>query len=541
VTGQATAGWAAGQRPRKLDGFILLLQISLIAYCLILTKSRSAWAGALMGLGILSIVRSRTSAAVRVFRWGMTGALVVAAAVGAAAFFGALDKEVILESPRSLQFRLFYWTGTLKMLREHPWAGAGPGNFRQLYLQHKADQSSEEIRDPHNFVLEAWSAGGVVGLVGLLLFAGGILRAMNAKQLPGIGLGQFSQVAQKSWVVVPSGLLLGFCLHAGWEWLNGHEFSLDQVPKLLLLAGIVLVAIRSDRGLRPVDSTSGLAAATAMMVHLLAAGGFEMPVVMLFLLACSAIGISGAKSSTIPEPSRFGRPWRWMSVPAAGMSLGMAVVVLQYGLIPVSTSERHIQAADHALQQQRNPRVAVDGYRRAAESDPLGTSARQRLADLETYRLADIEAAEKQEIQDPESADNLRSAVANGQSRVEQMLPEALSACDLLISADRRSSIALRTRAVCLAIGGRVLKNPEMLSEAVRMQKQVVHLYPSSIEDWVELVTLCETPLAGCGSDLSRQAAQRALDLDQINREWGHQDRYLAEEQLELLRGVVEQ
>jgi len=54
------------------------------------------------------------------------------------------------------------------------------------------------------------------------------------------------------------------------------------------------------------------------------------------------------------------------------------------------------------------------------------------------------------------------------------------------------------------------------------------------------LVTLCETPLADCEIALSRQAAQRVLELEAINRQWGHQDRYLAEEQLDLLRRIVE-
>jgi hypothetical protein len=541
MAGQFSAGRGTRQRQGTWDIFILLVQVSLIAWCLILTKSRSAWAGALAGLVILAIVRSRTSAAQKILRWGIAAAIVAGAGIGAGALFGALDKEVILESPRSLQFRLFYWTGAVKMLREHPWAGAGPGNFRQLYLQHKADESSEEIRDPHNFVLEAWSAGGLAGMVGLLLFAGGVIRTLKASAFEEIRHEPLSLGGPKTRAVVPSGLLLGFALHAGWEWINGHEFSLDQSGKLLLLTGVLLISIRKDYGLPSVDGVSGLAAAMAMMVHLLAAGGFEMPAVMLFLLVCSAIGVSDAESLTDLDGHSSGafsrgRRWRWKSVPAAGMCAGTAMVVLQFGLIPVLTSERHILEADYALRRLQNSRAAADGYRKAAESDPLGTVARQRFAELETYRLSEIEAKPNGEDQIPE--DQSSSAIA-GRSVFEERLSEALAACDLLISADRRNSFSLRIRAACLATGGRVLNNPEMLTEAIRVQQQVVALYPSSVQNWFDLVTLCETPLADCEITQARQAAQRTLELDAINRQWGHQDRYLAEEQLNLLHRIV--
>ena len=97
---------------------LLVIQVCLIAYCLILTKSRSAWLGTCVGLGILLFRRIRLSAVQNAFRWLVAGSLMTALAVGIGVAAGGLDKEVILESPRSLQFRLLYWTGTLKMLQD---------------------------------------------------------------------------------------------------------------------------------------------------------------------------------------------------------------------------------------------------------------------------------------------------------------------------------------------------------------------------------------------------------------------------------------
>ena len=288
--GQLSAGWNSGQRPRSIDVAMLIVQLCLITYCLVLTKSRSAWLGTMVGTVILVVIRSRASLAVKGLRWGIAAASLTGVIAAGAAFLGALDKEVILESPRSLQFRLLYWTGTLQMLKEQPLAGAGPGNFRQVYLKHKANESSEEIKDPHNFLLEAWSAGGLIGLAGMTLFVGSILRRLASTNstddlpLPPI------VANRRTWKVLPCGLLLGFALHAAWEWLKGDSFSLDQIPKLLLLAGVAFAIVRGRTAAPAVDSVSVLAAASALMVNLLAAGGFEMPAVMLLLFTCGGRG-----------------------------------------------------------------------------------------------------------------------------------------------------------------------------------------------------------------------------------------------------------
>ena len=135
--------------------------------------------------------------------------------------------------------------------------------------------------------------------------------------------------------------------------------------------------------------------------------------------------------------------------------------------------------------------------------------------------------------------ENAPSSSPEFRKTFEQSLPEAIAACDSLISADKRNSHALRLRASCLAIGGRILKNREMLYDAVLAQQRGVRMYPSSVDSWYELVTLCEMDESGRWAELSRQAAHRALDLERTNRQWGHRDRYLAAEQLEFLQRIA--
>ncbi len=75
-----------------------------------------------------------------------------------------------------MEYRLQYWRGTAKVIVAAPWFGVGPGNFRPHYLQHKLAETSEEISDPHNFVLDVVANAGVPGALALLLLAGVLLR-----------------------------------------------------------------------------------------------------------------------------------------------------------------------------------------------------------------------------------------------------------------------------------------------------------------------------------------------------------------------------
>ena len=58
------------------------------------------------------------------------------------------------------------------MIAAHPWLGCGPGNFQEAYTLYKLPEASEEIADPHNFLLEVWATAGTPAAVGLLAVLG---------------------------------------------------------------------------------------------------------------------------------------------------------------------------------------------------------------------------------------------------------------------------------------------------------------------------------------------------------------------------------
>ena len=535
MAGQLAGRWKSGRLQSLKISILPLLQILIISYCLLLTKSRSAWAGAAVGLLLVIVIHSRAASARRIFIWS---ACITSAGIGlvlAAIATGTLDKQVILESPRSLQFRLLYWRGTLEMLMASPLDGAGPGNFRQAYLPFKADESSEEIRDPHNFLLEAWSSSGLIGLSGLLLLITFVLKRLaesfNESHETAVPVKKRPRMPS----VVLGGLASGIAIQLGRQWLDGVAVS-EQVPGLLCMAfGTALTIFQSRHWNTVPDRPTCLAASVALMIHLLAAGGFAIPPVALLLLLCVALGVTDPVKQCNDSAIAFRQHISLTA--AAALKFALAAVAFMIGVKPMFEMNEFLATADDLLHQQRNSRAALLSYRQAAESDRLSVVPRQRIAELQTYRLKELQIEADSAVAPPDAVrqENLANRVI-----VEKQLAESLQDCELLISVDRRSSFAYRLKSECLAQGGKILGKEELLHDSVLMQQQVVAMYPSSVEDWVRLVRLCEMAPTDRWNQLARNAASTSLRLEQINREWGHQDRYLAESDVRLLKSVAD-
>ena len=564
LIGQASSTVRERRRASWRSTMLLVIQVCLITYCLILTKSRSAWLGTGVGLGILLLRRIRLSAVQNAFRWLVAGSLITAMAVGIVVAIGGLDKEVILESPRSLQFRLLYWTGTLKMLRDQPLTGAGPGNFRQVYLQHKADESSEEIRDPHNFVLDAWSSSGLIGLSGLLLVIGctgwrlmqrptersrqeiqgdqtrteteisgaRFHRAGHDKIVPHvqkttvISASVLKQVAPRvrPLRIAAGGILSGFLLHIAWTWFNGSDEWTSEPTRLLLLGGALLLISRGQPSFRPVDSAACLAAASAIMINLLAAGGFEMPAVMITLLMCLAAGIPGDGPQSHFNGKKLSVLW------AAGC-LAACTVIMRYGLLPVTSAENHIRIGNSFLINVPFPSRALDQFQQAVQADPQSVTPRQRIAEVLSYRLSGAVALRAAETDVAVTETGAKTELSKAEDDSRKLADEALQACENLISADRRNVFSYRLRAEMRWNAGLLHGDDQLQILAIEDLSTATRLYPSSVDAWYRLAERLDTAGADL-DDAAKVAAERVLQLENLNRAWGHADRFLTEEQL---------
>lgn len=529
---------ASSASPQRWLLFVACLQAIVLLYCLILTKSRSAWCGAFCGLAMVLILRSRAAVVRTTLRWMMMGGLVAGLLVVVVGLFGGIDRQVVLESPRSLQFRLLYWTGTLQMLAEHPVVGAGPGNFRQMYLPHKAIESSEEIRDPHNIFLDAWSSAGVLGLAGIVLLTFSIAKYVRFdEQRSGSQESRTRVGRQAAWA-----MLLGFLLHIAWEWISGTTGAFEW-PRLLLLSGGFFTLIRGSGSLIR-DRSCYLAAATALLIHLLAAGGFEMPVVMLVLLCLIGLSVfpeAEQEAEREPKPKTERKTDRKKQQDAddfppqvrgglvvAGIGVAGLVSGCLIGLQPVTQVDRLMLNAQSDAERYPNSDQVFKSFRESVEADPWAVLPRQRFAEYLSYKLRELRSLSEQS-----SEADLQEKI---QSRAKRVLEIALSVCDDLISADRRGLSGYQIRSECLVAASTILEDKSLLERAVDDQTTVTERNPTASDVWLRLAELHRDT---GNSVAAREAALRSLKIDEINHAWGHQDQYLSDSDVKALEALT--
>jgi hypothetical protein len=463
-----------------------------VAYCLFLTKSRTAFVAVLAGFALFGFRRflnrnkpaepqPATSGHGRLIATGLI--VLTAAIIVAAVATGGLDEQVISESPKSLQYRLMYWQGTINTLRESPLLGTGPGNFRQNYTAHKLPASSEEILDPHNMFLDAWCNGGVIALLGLLILVGLSLR------------GCLMRHPEEPQPNRTGGLLAGLC-GFGFvllqQWLTGQE----RVALTLNLAGGFAVAWFAVRyALVPTRHAMAIGS-IGLMIHLLGAGGFEMPAVMqLTLLLVAATG----KTET---PATVSRHWRGL-IP---VPLGVVAIVacLITAAVPVTRVAFLLSRGD-----MNQGTAALKDYSDAEVIDKLSPEPARRFAKAvhaggdQRYRGIVLAALMKARGKDPKSfVDHLALGILLRDSADDD---------------EDTESTELR------------------LKSATQHLARAVNRYPTNPQIVGELAIAHE--MAG-QTEPARKQADRALQLDAINRQNGHIDRYLPEEFLNQLKSL---
>ncbi|HIK90367.1 MAG TPA: O-antigen ligase domain-containing protein [Planctomycetes bacterium] len=500
--------------------------VFVLGYCLLLTKSRTAWVGCMVGIMFL-IGRQRFGNSVAgLARIAVGASILVAATLGIGVATGAIDREVALEAPRSLQFRLLYWSGTAGVIRENPVFGSGPGNFRQIYLRHKTVESSEDILDPHNILLDTWCSAGLVGLIGL---AGLLACCVSAtKQFRIRDLRSEKRPQKISWPLV-QGILAGTGLHLSWRWFNGADMWANGVGSenalLMVPVAACLVTPLIAQCLLFTQSAAS-AALICLVVHLLGAGGLQITVLGLFLVLLAALTIFGADQPiSAVQQTADARTVRRMKtsccVLAALFLLAAAALTTRFGLIPVRRSQQQLHMAD--VRKTRGDRNGtVDALNRATESDPYSVDSRQQLMQTLAY---DFQRSVAQYAQTG------REFPGN---TLRESFDRVIESCNHLIDADRRAGTGYYSRSRVADLFRRVSGNDSgLLMDARRDLQRAVGCDPSNSELWFELADFQYE--VGLFAEAAT-AALRATEIDAVNLSWGHVDQYLAAEKLERLK-----
>ena len=486
-----------------------ILPALLIAACLALTKSRSSYVAVAVGLalwGLAKVFRTRRvrKDGAQVSRTRRVPAAILGAALAAAVLLAALwaaglpPSLLAAKAAKSFGYRLQYWQATLRMIAEHPLAGCGPGNFQDAYTAYKLPEASEEVADPHNFLLEVWATAGTPAMLALVALLASFAWRMGTVPIsaattpcvvPGhkngtVPFAPVDQGAGDRSGPLFAGLVAGFLLAVPLGQIGAAPPALAATLLGLPLAGVCLLlwapwvrdqAPPGARRLTPAVAGVGVA---VMLVNLSAAGGIGQPGVAGSFWLLLALALDGQGERTLPRPAAW-------SMLAAALALTAACYVTGYR--PVLRSEAALRSAEVALFNDRGS-DALQDLDEAARAEPLAAEPWRQLAGL-TF----------QQWQRQPSEENFR--------RFDLCMKTALER-------------APRAAATWLAAGERytaVFAHSRQAADrdaALDAYRRAVQLYPNNALYHAEFALA----LRAVGQrDAFRREADAALDLDKLN------------------------
>ncbi|GIW99871.1 MAG: ligase [Pirellulaceae bacterium] len=302
-----------------------------ILWCWLETRSRGAWLAVLTALVLVPILsrwwmgkpgHGPAVPATRAAAWHWwTGPLIVLLMLGGILMIVRSDELVLREAPKSLAFRIEYWIATSQMIADYGWRGVGLGNFQNYYPHYKSATASEEIADPHNWILDWMVSLSVIAAGGLLGWLAGkwvaLQRCLDSetspRQLPTPSLAT-EQTAKSTvgeaalqgerwlWQGALGG---GALILIGTFLLRGADLPAHAVAWLGGgLGGWVLRSWRADLARFP----SLVMALVAVAIALLAAGSWQAPGIALPFLAVLAV-----VAQPVAEPPTAARRQSWLA------------------------------------------------------------------------------------------------------------------------------------------------------------------------------------------------------------------------------------
>lgn len=353
-----------------------LLPYSAIVAALLLTKSRSAYVGFAVGAIVLGIRRRKAIGAKRLTILAGVLLAAIAGSIAWAASLKRFDWLMVVDSTKSLRYRLEYWRGAWRVIVRLSgvfWRGLGPGQFGSFYLLYRLPESSEEIQDPHNLILEAWAvagAGAAIALIAAIAFA--LRDAFGGSKARAFESEADDKPGRTGWVIASGAA--GWVLAAAiapkdYGPFAGGELSL--VLWLILAVGWGLaIGLGAPLWRRISLSSIGPAAAgLAVAIHLLAAGGIGFSAVSLGLWGMLALA-QNARVDRLCGRATVGRG----RLPAflAGIVAAAMVGTFVGTVFPFWNAERALEDGHLALNQAQAPRETQPARLAAVDRARLG-------------------------------------------------------------------------------------------------------------------------------------------------------------------------
>ncbi len=472
--------------------------------CLLLTKSRTAWLAVGLcaaAVAVRRVLRGRTTAVVSSRTIIVAGVCLIGLVVvgGLLLQFGSWDREVLAEAPKSLLYRWQYWTGTARLIAEQPVLGGGLGQFRSAYLRVKSPAASEEIADPHNFLLDVWYNGGVLGLAGALWLVA-TLMVTTWKAAPSDASAPVT--TSESTEPEPRWLFAGGL--APWAAFGVQLVGIGAWDDRLVVVGLALIGwftlIIYGQAAFPGVLRAGCGlSALVVCLHLLGAGGIGYTTVTQFLLLL----LAGTFSPTV-EGGVASAPVTTIKWFQRGGLIATTIVVW---LIWNPMHRAKLESADALAVRGAPTAVVRAAYLDAKTSNPWDPVPCSRLAEL-TYR----------ELQTGDS----------GSGEPKRGSQDIAAVTDEFLSATRRDPANGQWWHRMGTVSWEWWKrypSAALAEDAARFLSEAVKRYPTNAR-WQ--ADLADAAAAAGNAELAAQSARAALAQDEVNQRLGHIERRLA-------------
>ncbi len=350
--GVVLAGVGAG---RVLSGGLVLV---VLGAC-VLTRSRGAiGAGVLVGLlwylgNWLRLGRSR----VVVLAW-VAALTVCGGIVGFGLAKGTLPS-------RSLDFRWQYWTASAEMVGDHPLTGVGSGNFGRHYLQYKGIESPEEVKNPHNIVVQAFADWGLVGGVGLVVMLVGASRVVGRWNVRNVRNDEWRfDGDRRHWLL---GMLVGVVLFGVRVlFLDSNDanylYVATAIPIMACGLGFAGVTVATRRVRGELLMAGVLAGVVAFVVQDMVNFGSIVPGTLTTVMVLWGLYVAGTRTEG-GTVERRGEVWM-----AGCVAIGLVVAV--FWVEPQQRASGYARSAREA----RTADAALTLFKRAMAADGLDSS-----------------------------------------------------------------------------------------------------------------------------------------------------------------------
>tara|TARA_B100000945_G_scaffold321608_1_gene337564 strand:- start:3784 stop:6084 length:2301 start_codon:yes stop_codon:yes gene_type:complete len=397
-----------GQRLSRNKQFPKLFVLTgILAFCLILTKSRSACCAVFLSILMAGVL-------LKSFRRIALKAAVVLVGIGGVVFLlgmvtHRLDTKILTEAVKSLNFRMQYWESSTAMAKDNLWVGVGPGNFRDNYTLYKKAAASESIADPHNWPLEILTNFGVpVFLLVCGVFATGLYRFTVLAQRESESDGQtFTHYPYRR-----SGSTLFPDLSANQIYLAGGVGCLaglliDQLSYALIPTSVFYVALPIfavvifllqdwvDRG--ELNRYHLLVALICWLLNLMVAGGISYPGVG--FTGWLLLGLAVTTQQVLHKPDEQVAMSKSQRQAILAITVSLPLLAFLTSHRPVTLSDYHLMNAKFYLSQDQSSQ-ATEHLQQAIEADTYGTDAYILYANVLFMRLSDsVDAQDLSEYQ----------------------------------------------------------------------------------------------------------------------------------------------